>query len=415
MNKININNSDSHPNESKQIQRIASYGFILNVALTIMKIALAFLSGSLAITASTIDSATDSVSSLILYVGLKLSTKKTSNFPLGLYKIENVISVVMAFFIFFAGYEIVRHAFFSEASIPEISPTTILLMLFGTILTFLFGQYAIAAGKRTESPTLIAEGRHRQSDVLSSIVVLISISMNYFNINIDLYGITVDQIAAVLVLFFIAHTGWELLSDGMRVLLDASVDHETLDEVKKIIESEPLVSQVHSLFGRNAGRFRFLQASVGMRTGDLEKAHEISSKIENNIMEQIPHVERITIHYEPQPREYLKLAVPLSDPEGKLSGHFGDAPYFALLRLHVSSYEIENQEILENPYTGLEKGKGIRVAEWLVEKNIDLVVLSEEVKSKGPSYVFSDAGIKILTVPQTNLQDVLKIIRKSAG
>ncbi len=414
MHKENSDKSESWSKESRQIQRIASYGFILNLALTIMKIALAFVSGSLAITASTIDSATDSVSSLLLYVGLKLSTKKTSNFPLGLYKIENVISVVMAFFIFFVGYEIVRHAFSSEASIPEISLTTILLIVLGTIATFIFGQYAIAAGKRTESPTLIAEGRHRQSDVLSSIVVIISISINYFNFNINLYGISVDQIAAVVILFFIAHTGWELLSDGMRVLLDASVDHETLAEVKKIIESEPLVSEVQSLYGRNAGRFRFLHASVTMRTGDLEKAHEISSKIENNIMERIPHVERITIHYEPQAREDLKLAVPLSDQEGKMSEHFGDAPYFAVLRLQARNYEIKDQEIVNNPYTDLEKGKGIRVAEWLVEKNIDLVVLSEDVKSKGPSYVFSDAGIKILTVPpESNLNDVSKIIRET--
>jgi cation diffusion facilitator family transporter len=415
MDKNNSDQSESWSKESRQIQRIASYGFLLNLALTIMKIALAFVSGSLAITASTIDSATDSISSLLLYFGLKLSTKKTSNFPLGLYKIENVISVILALFIFFAGYEIARHAFFTEASFPEISLTTILLMLAGTIAIFFFGQYAIAAGKKTESPTLIAEGRHRQADFLSSIVVLLSISINYFNMNIDLYGITVDQVAAVVVLFFIAHTGWELLSDGMRVLLDASVDHETLGEVKKIIESEPLVSEVRSLVGRSAGRFRFLQASVTMRTGDLEKAHEISSKIENNIMERIPHVERVTIHYEPQVRKYVNVAVPLSDTDGTLSAHFGDAPYFALLRLRTDGYEIESREIVENPYTSLEKGKGIRVAEWLVEKSIDRVALSEDVKSKGASYVFSDAGIKILTVSETNLNGVLKVIKASAG
>lgn len=410
MTKNNTNSSETHDRESRQIQRIASYGFLLNLALTIMKIALAFLSGSLAITASTIDSATDCVSSLFLYIGLKLSTKKTAKFPLGLYKIENVISVILAFFIFFAGYEIARQAFFTEASVPEISLTTILLILSGTMAIFFFGRYAIAAGKKTESPTLMAEGRHRQADVLSSIVVVISISINYFNININLYGITVDQIAAVVVLFFIAHTGWELLSDGMRVLLDASVDHETLDEVKKIIEAEPLVSEVLSLVGRSAGRFRFLQASVTMRTGDLQKAHEISSKIEDKIMERIPHVERVTIHYEPQAREDLKLAVPLSDVDGNLSAHFGEAPFFAFLRLHIGNDEIQEQEIVKNPFTELEKGKGIRVAEWLVEKNVDLVALSEDVKSKGPGYVFSDAGIKILTVSETDLNGVLKII-----
>jgi cation diffusion facilitator family transporter len=384
--------------ETKQIRRIALYGFLLNFGLTVMKAVLAVLSGSLAITASTIDSATDSIASLVLYIGLKLSARKTSTFPLGLYKIENLLSVAVAFFIFFAGYEIARHAFSPAATPPDISLTVILLIAASTIAIFLFGQYAIAAGERTESPTLIAEGRHRQVDALSSVVVLASVIISHFKLEIVFYGITVDQIAAALVLLFIAHTGWELLSDGMRVLLDASIDHETLAKVRRIIEAEPMVAEVQSLVGRNAGRFRFLQAAVTVRTDQLQEAHRISENIESNIRSRIPHVERVVIHYEPQAREYLRIAVPLSDPGGKLSHHFGESPYFTIALLRLSDNKIEKQEILENPYTDMKKGKGIRVAEWLVERKVDEVAITEEIKHKGPGYVFSDAGVKIHVV-----------------
>lgn len=93
---------------------------------------------------------------------------------MGLYKLENVASVVIALFIFIAGYEIIREIFSSVGSIPRISLSYIILLFAGTVATLLFGQYAIAVGRRTESPTLIAEGRHRQVDVLSSIVVLVN-------------------------------------------------------------------------------------------------------------------------------------------------------------------------------------------------------------------------------------------------
>ncbi len=405
-----IDGMDSRYEETIQIQKIAFYGFLLNLGLTGLKSALAFLSGSLSITASAVDSATDSVASLVLYVGLKLSNRKTSVFPLGLYKIENLLSVAMAFFIFFAGYEIAHHAFSPVIAPPDISVGTILLISSGAIATFIFGQYVIAAGRRTESPTLIAEGRHRQADVLSSLVVVISISISHFNLNIDLFGITVDQISAVLVLLFVAHTGWELLVDGMRNLLDASIDHETLTKIQKIIESESLVTEIRSLIGRNAGRFRFLQAVVSMRTNDLHKAHTISKRIESSIRHQVPHVESVIIHYEPQTQEYIRIAVPLSDKDGKLSGHLGDSSHFAILLLRAEDQQIIEQEVVKNPYRDLVKGKGIRVAEWLVEKNIDQIALTEEIKNKGPGYVFTNAGVKIHVIHETSLEKAISFI-----
>ena len=396
--------------ETREIQKIAFYGFLLNLGLTVMKGVLAFVSRSLAITASTIDSATDSIASLVLYIGLKLSTRKTPTFPLGLYKIENLLSVAVALLIFFAGYEIARHAFSPATTPPDISLAVILLIAAGTVAIFLFGRYATAVGWRTESPTLIAEGGHRQVDALSSVVVLASVIISYFNVEIEFYGITIDHIAAALVLLFIAHTGWELLSDGMRVLLDASIDHETLAEVQKIMEAEPMVAEVQSLVGRNAGRFRFLQATVSMRTDDLQKAHRISENIESNIRSQVPHVERVVIHYEPQAREYMRIAVPLSDVGGTVSSHFGDSPFFAIVLVRLSDNHIEKQEIIANPYTSVEKGKGIRVAEWLVGKKVDEVAMTEESKHKGPGYVFSNAGVTIHAVSAKDMEEAIASI-----
>ena len=84
--------------EVRQIYRVASYAFLLNLFLAIMKVFLAVSSGSLAITASAIDSGTDAVASSLIYGGVKLSTRKTRSFPMGLYKLENVASVVIALF-----------------------------------------------------------------------------------------------------------------------------------------------------------------------------------------------------------------------------------------------------------------------------------------------------------------------------
>ncbi|MBW1834542.1 MAG: cation diffusion facilitator family transporter [Deltaproteobacteria bacterium] len=398
--------------EAKQIERVALYALLINFVLTGIKCVLAYFSGSLAVAASAIDSATDSVASLTILGGLKLSTRKSPTFPYGLYKIENVISVIMAIFIFFAGYEIVRNILSPGAKPPTITLGLIGWLSAGILITFLFGQYAISAGKRTKSPTLIAEGRHRQVDVLSSLVVVLAVGLHYFGLNIDFFGITIDHIAAGLVLIFIGYAGWQILSDGMRVLLDASLDPETLEQIRKIIESQPMVTEIRRLAGRNAGRYRFLETEVVLRTGNLKKAYAISQHIEADIRKQIPLVERVVIHYEPQVREHLRIAVPLADTLGHVSAHFGEAPYFAMLLLRLADGNIEQQKVVTNPHTKVPKAKGIRVAEWLVEHKVDVVVVKEDLHKKGPAYVFADAGVELQVSAAGRLSEMIDFFRK---
>jgi cation diffusion facilitator family transporter len=387
--------SVSPEQETRQIQRVALVGFGVNLGLAVMKGILAAGSGSLAVTASAIDSATDCLASLLLYAGLKISVRKTPSFPLGLYKIENILSVVVAVFIFVAGYEVAKNALTPVSGVPDISLSIILLLGLATAAILLFGQYALSVGKRTGSPTLMAEGRHRQVDVLSSLVVLASVVMSYFGIQWTFLGISVDQMAAAVVVIFIAHAGWDLLLDGMRVLLDASIDFETLEQVRTIVEKEPAVAHITSLVGRSAGRYRFLQIQVSLRTQDLEKAHQISSRLESRIRDKIPHVERVLVHYEPRPRKNSRIAVPLADAQGTISTHFGESPYFGIVILRLSDHAIIKQEVVQNPHVSVERGKGIRVAEWLVEQKIDELIAKEEIKHKGPGYVFANAGVEI--------------------
>jgi len=56
------------------------------------------------------------------------------------------------------------------------------------------------------------------------------------------------------------------------------------------------VDEIKSLIRRNAGRFRFIQATITLTTCDLEEAHRISETIETRILNQISNIEKISIH-----------------------------------------------------------------------------------------------------------------------
>ena len=105
------------------------------------------------------------------------------------------------------------------------------------------------------SPSLMADALEYRTHMLSSGIVFLALIGHEA-------GIPLDRYAALAIVVFIAKTGWELLSGGMRVLLDASLDADTLENVRAIITAEPAVTTVRSLVGRNAGRYRFLEAEV---------------------------------------------------------------------------------------------------------------------------------------------------------
>jgi len=95
-----------------QKEKIGFYSIGVNVLLVTLKGGLAYLSGSVALVADAIHSATDVISSITVLAGIKISKRKSKHFPYGLYKVEDFVSLLTSLFIFLAGYEIVKTVFF---------------------------------------------------------------------------------------------------------------------------------------------------------------------------------------------------------------------------------------------------------------------------------------------------------------
>jgi cation diffusion facilitator family transporter len=367
----------------------------VNVALSLLNLGIAVASGSLVVATEMLHNLVDLMASVAVLVGLKISQRRSKSFPYGLYKVENVIAVGVAGLIFFTAFEIIQEALFAYQRQTTVDPWMLAGVMLSAVIPLSFGHFELRAGKAANSPSLIADAQEYRAHIFSSGVVLISLIGHIF-------GLSLDRPAALLVVFFIARTGWELLKDGMRVLLDASLDAEALAQVRQIIENDPATAQIKTLTGRNSGRYRFLEAEVTLRRDDLKKAHAVSQRIEQAIRAEVPHVERVLIHYEPTGSIHRRDAFPLANPDGRLSEHFGQAPYFALVTLGLSDEAVEKQEVVQNPHQEVSKAKGIRVAEWLVSQKVDRVVLKENLQGKGPEYVFADAGVEmILTEAET--------------
>ncbi len=384
----------------EQSEKIGVYSIAVNIFLVGMKGFLAFLSGSVALTADTIHSASDVVSSATVLVGIKISMRKSKNFPYGLYKVENFVSFLSSIFIFFAGYEIVHTVFLKPQTLKsEYLPYAMAGVLLTMGITFVFSRYELRHGKEIGSPSLTADAQHIRTDMLSSTAILVGLVGGWFGLNLD-------KIAALLVVFLVFKAGISIFMDSLRVLLDASLDFETMDRVKSIIMKEPRVTSINALFGRNSGPFKFIEADIVVKVKNLEKAHSVSERIEKEIRQQVSHVDHILIHYEPQRKETTTYAVPLNEDKQGLSEHFGDAPFFYLATVREKDGEHLSEGYYRNPFAQGEKGKGIKVSEWLLEKGVDTVYSPKGFKGKGPGYVFSDAGVDVIVTECGNLNDI---------
>jgi predicted Fe-Mo cluster-binding NifX family protein len=273
------------------------------------------------------------------------------------------------------------------------------------VLPLAFSRYEMHVGRETNSPSLIADAQEYRVHVFSSGVVLLAFLS-------QMGGLQVDRWAALVVVMFVAKMGWDLLVDGMRVLLDASLDSETMARVRRILEEEPLVAVVRSLTGRNAGRYRFIESEITLRTRDLEIAHLASDRLETRIRAAVPNVDRVLIHYDPALRTHLRCGVPLESPAGRVSEHFGEAPYFAVLTIRTADGVLERQDIHANPFVHVPKAKGIRVAEWLVENRTDVVFTKEVMKGRGPEYMLGSRGVELCLTTASRLEDVVPAVRE---
>jgi len=394
----------------EQNEKLGIYSILVNFLLVGIKALFAFLCGSAALMADMIHSFSDVISSATVFAGIKISKRKSKAFPYGLYKVENFVSLLSSVFIFLAGYEILHSAFSEQASLnTQFLPYAILGVVLTMAITYIFSRYELQKGKELGSPSIVADAQHIRTDMFTSAVILVGLIGSYS-------GHDIDKFASIVVVFFVFKAGIQILTNALRVLLDASIDFETMDRIKTIILKERQVISINDIRGRNSGPFKFIECDIVIHAKNLEKAHFVSQRIEEEIRKDIHNVDHILIHYEPQKKESDVVAVPLKEDRQTLAEHFGEAPYFYVATIRNKGGELLSEAYHRNPFAGEEKGKGIKVSQWLIQLGVDTVFSPKKLEGKGPGYVFSDAEVDVMITEDETLEDIrLRLIKSKTG
>lgn len=382
-------------------KKIATYSVIINIILTATKTFLALFSGSTAVLSEAVHSLTDVLGSLSVLTGISISRKKSHNFPWGLYKVENIVAVVSATLIFFVAYELIRDTLVRDAKqISHINASAIVLG-FLTVPVFLFARFEKEKARQMNSPSLMADAQHWLTDIAALAVVIGGLLAS----RIFPYA---DTAAALIIVVIILNVGYKILKNSIKSLLDASVNAETLEKIRGIIKRFNSVEEITALHARNSGSFVFVHLDIRLFVKKLKAAHAVSHDIEMAIRKEVPFIERVSVHYEPVKKDYRRHAVPLANRDGSISEHFGSAPLMGIWDRRVCDSTMLHRDIIENPFMHLEKGKGIKLAELLIDKGVDIIYTKEVFEGKGPQYVLSDAEIEVRKTDLKNLKDLIE-------
>ena len=118
-----------------------------------------------------------------------------------------------------------------------------------------------------------------KTDVLSNAAILISLLLIYstgFHL--------IDAIMGVIISIYIINCAYEIIKEGVYILLDAALDEKVVNKIKNIIQNEEKISNFHYLKTRKSANTNFVDVHLVFNNGiSLIKAHSLGDKIEDKI------------------------------------------------------------------------------------------------------------------------------------
>ena len=250
--------------------------------LTLIKLTVGILSGSVAVLASAIDSILDLFVSLFNYFAISNSEKPADSiFNYGRGKIEALASVIEGTIITLSGIFLFYTAINKYISQTQSSylEESLWVMVVSLIITISLVIYLNIIAKKTNNMVIKADALHYKTDVWSNAAVLVSLLLVTYTKN-EIFDVIIGGIISL----YIIYSAYELISDGVLVLLDRSIDEETTNKIKHIFKEEADVNDSHALKTRKAGHNTFVDVHLVFDCLiSLMDAHKASDRIEAQI------------------------------------------------------------------------------------------------------------------------------------
>ena len=283
----------------KVVSRSLWISTIGNLLLSVAKIVVGFVSGSLAVISDGIDSATDVIISIVMvFTACIMHKPPDQKYVYGYEKAEVIATKVLSMIIFYAGMQMfissVQTMFSDEPrTIPSV--IAIYVTVFSMAGKLLLALYQYRQGKKINSSLLTANAVNMRNDVLISLGVLVGLLFTFvFKLPV------LDAVTSMIISLFIIKSAISIFMESNIELMDGVKDESVYDKIFEAVAEIPEVSNPHRVRSRMIGNMYMISLDVEVN-GDitLNEAHEIANRVEDSIKQKVVNVYDVVVHVEP--------------------------------------------------------------------------------------------------------------------
>lgn len=284
----------------KIAMHVSTVSIAVNLLLSLGKLLAGIFGRSGAMISDAVHSASDVFSTVIVIIGVRISSKKSdTNHPYGHERLECVASVILATILLATGIGIglgglrtILSGDYETLAVPGV--TALAAAAASIAVKEWMYWYTRAAARKINSGAMMADAWHHRSDSLSSIGAFIGIAGSRMGYPV------LDSAACLGISVFIAKAACEIFMDAVDKMVDKACDTKTEAEIRRVVLREEGVLGIDRLMTRLFGAKMYVDMEIaadGNKT--LYETHDIAERVHDAIEENFPEVKHCMVHVNP--------------------------------------------------------------------------------------------------------------------
>lgn len=289
------------------VRRATIVNSSINSLLALFKIVLGLLGHSQALVADGIHSFADLITDALVLFASKVGTQKPDKeHPYGHRRVETMASIILSLVLTAVAIGIAYdtlHPIFSGAITESPTYFVIIVAVVSILANEFLYRYTLYEANTINSDLLRSNALHNRSDVLVSIIVLISVVGAYLGVHY------LDAIGALVIAAVILKMALKMIWDSTKELIDTGVDDQFNQEIIARILENPDVHAIHQLRTRTHGENVFVDLHIEVNPAiSVSEAHYISEQVNIDLIKNFKRITDVTVHIDPEDDQHFILS-----------------------------------------------------------------------------------------------------------
>ena len=281
-------------------KKVGWFAVYANLALTVFKAFIGYISGSRAILVDSLFSFKDFVTSLIVVAGIKVSNKEADeSHPYGYGKIEFIAMLLMSIFLIIASGFLFIHSikgvwesYHGHNAAPKF--IAFWAALISVIANYKISTYLQCVGERLKSPAVLANAKHSHSDAISSILVAGGVLGARFGL------LFLDPLVAIVETIDLMMLSIVMFKDSLNGLFDASLHIDTVARIESTARLVPGVRRVSKVAARQTGQSIWIDITIRVdHHASHQEGHLIGLHVKESLRRTLKNVSGVHLNIEP--------------------------------------------------------------------------------------------------------------------